>query len=141
MRILCFDPGARWNGWAELKDAQVKRLGVAEGLKELNALLQEYNDEKIDFIICEDYIIRPDVPHARSRAGTVKSIGLIAGWADMNDIPMVMQYSSQLPAGYGHLGMIYKKKKKHYMDALVHGTIFLRKRGLLTTSKIKFVNS
>jgi hypothetical protein len=141
VRILCFDPGARWNGWAELVNAQPVKVGVAEGLKELNALLQEYNDEDIDFIICEDYIVRPDVPHSRNRVGTVRSIGLIEGWADIHDIKLIMQYSSQLPAGYGHLGMIYKKKKKHYMDALVHGTIFLRKRGLLTTSKIKFVNS
>lgn len=131
MKIVAFDPGGT-TGIALFDTEgsnpyQPIRIAQPKTKLDLYKELQEFTDA--DICVIENYRIRPNVIHDWSNVDTLRIIGYIMYWCDMNKIPYKLQEPVNKVPAYGWLGMKYVKGKPnmHIQDAVAHGAFYMHK--------------
>lgn len=142
IKILGIDPG-KTTGLAMLHIEDKKaKLDLAETSSDLTAV--EYYDllKKADFIIVEDFKVRPQKAQKGSfdwsQMETPKLIGSIQTLAALIGKKVVLQQPTIKPMGYGFARMIYKKGKPgtHIQDAAAHAMYYAVRQNLCSPSKL-----
>lgn len=141
--ILGIDPG-RTTGLA-LLSINEKRATLVEAQESKDMTAIEYNWllVKADYIICEDFKVRP----MKARKGnfdwsdmeTPRVLGSIRTLSKLLGKDVVLQQPTIKPMGYGfaHLHYIAGKKGLHIEDAAAHAMYFAVKNNLCLPSKLR----
>lgn len=131
-RVLAMDPGGT-TGWALFEDNKVVRFGNTpqdnfyEWLNSVQANLAP------DYIVVEDYLIRPEkltgssYTHVWSSGQTIRFIGAVVFYGVQTKIPVTLQQPAIKPVAAKLTGIPFKRGKKgvHHLDAMLHGGYFL----------------
>lgn len=146
MRLLGVDPGESV-GWCLID--YTREFGIVPVLtgtykrEEFYKNLNENLIPQTNFIVCEDFAVRPN--YARSgafdwdRLPACKVIGALEYVTANSAIPMLLQSASVKPMGYGFLGKEYRKgaKNVHHLDAQAHVVYYLVTRLKATPPSMK----
>lgn len=124
--MLGIDPGPSHTGWAVLHGNETKKVGEHKGetfVDHLQTLLQE---EQIQVVILEGYIVRPKFKGGYTKVPTLELIGAIKRECRRAGIPLHEQQPAIKPVGYGYAGMVYVKGKSgmHIFDAVAHAMYY-----------------
>lgn len=135
--FLAIDPGET-TGWAIFKqDGSLDDYGQAEGLDFFSGWL-EFLDPKPSLLICEEWILNPNISQGGSRQETVQVIGVIRSYGLRNGIDIEWQSPSRKPAGYAWAGIKPLPKSQHAQshqyDAIAHGTYYLVSNKIIPTA-------
>lgn len=144
MNILGIDPG-KTTGLAVIivnEETKKARIDLAETSSDLTAI--EYNHllQAADYIVVEDFKVRPNKAKKGSfdwsQMETPKIIGSIQTLAALIGKKVTLQQPTIKPMGYGFAHMIYVKGKPgtHIQDAAAHAMYFAVKRGYALPSKL-----
>lgn len=141
--FLALDPGET-TGWASFnQDGSLIDYGQAEGFDFFSGWL-EFLEPKPFLIICEEWILNPNIPQGGSRQETVQVIGSVRNYAIRNGIDIEWQSPSRKPAGYAWAGMKPLPKSQHSIshqyDAIAHGTYYLVKHKIIPTALERKLN-
>jgi DNA-directed RNA polymerase specialized sigma subunit len=134
-RLLCLDPG-KTTGWCLFENGKLTRWGqVPECYDDKNidvaGLTTLFNDVQPDFVLYEDYRVYSNKldRHSYSPVMTVRLLGLIETYCQMNNIPTHKQMATTAKNfctdaklqqwGFWQTGM------RHARDAIRHGCYFL----------------
>lgn len=134
-RLLCLDPG-KTTGWCVFEKGQLTKWGQVENCYDdknidIKGMMNLFEEIQPDFILYEDYRVYNNKleRHAFSPVMTVRLLGLIETYCQMNNIPSHKQMATtaknfctdaKLEAwGFWQRGM------RHARDAIRHGTYFL----------------
>lgn len=134
-RLLCLDPGMT-TGWCLFEDGKLTLTGHLENcynnqnvnIKPLMALMQEHNP---DFIVYEDYKVYGHKVnrHINNPVHTVRIIGAIETYCQMNDIPSHKQMASTAKGFVTDNKLrkwdFWQPGMKHARDAIRHGCYLL----------------
>jgi len=143
IKILGIDPGRNTGlAFIFIDDNKKPRLDRARVSKDLTAV--EYNDwiNEADYIVVEDFLVRP----AKAKVGsfdwspmeTPKVIGSITTLANLAGKTIHLQQPTIKPVGYGFAQVKYQKGKKglHIQDAAAHAMYFAVKQNLALPGKL-----
>jgi hypothetical protein len=130
-RYLAIDPGEIC-GWAAF-DHQGHLLEMDQiPMDEMGSLLDCF--PSLLWVICEDYVINPNIPHGGSRAPTIRIIGQIQEWCRNHNTSLKIQPNRIKKIGYAWAGIKPLPKSRHaeshQRDAVAHGVYFLQKNGI-----------
>ncbi len=134
-KLLCFDPG-KTTGWCVFVDGQLDHWGQLpecydDNNIDVQSMIDLFEEEQPDFILYEDYKVYSHKldRHTFNPVFTVRLIGAIETWAQMNNIPTHKQMASTAKTfatdkklrewGFWERGM------RHARDAIRHGCYFL----------------
>lgn len=140
-RLLCLDPG-KTTGWCLFENGHLTKAGHIEDCyddENVNAiaLLTLLQEVEPDYIVYEDYKIYANKlsQHSFNPVFTIRLIGVVEAFAQMNDIPVHKQMASTAKGFVTDDKLkqwaMWETGKKHARDAMRHGCYFLlfHKRG------------
>jgi hypothetical protein len=122
------DPGET-TGWARFKDGELVEYGEVK-YHEFYIWLEQQTP---NFWVVEDYIVRAG-PAARgfnhewNKGVPLRIIGALLFQAQRTGAVIALQQPSLKPGAYAQMGAEYVKGKRnmHHMDAIAHGSWFIR---------------
>lgn len=134
-KVLCLDPG-KTTGWCLFEDGKLTKVDHVEDCyddKNVNVLplMKLIEETKPDFIVYEDYKVYSNKldRHSFSPVFTVRLIGAIETFAQMNNIPTHKQMASTAKSFVTDEKLkqwgFWETGKKHGRDAIRHGCYFL----------------
>lgn len=149
MKLLAIDPGNK-TGWAVYDtdhDPVITEFGLAKPISDFYELLISGKFNDVDLVVSEDYKIRPaDLnkgwSHEWNNGPALQVLGAIDFWAQEYSIKTARQQASIKPAGYGYIGMTYKKGKPDMdmYDAIAHGAYYLVKNKIVKIQDLRLAN-
>lgn len=127
---LAIDPGLT-TGWALFDDhGTLEDSGQVRGLDQFYRWLTR-SCPVPDLVICEDFILNPNVPQGGSNMIASQVIGVVRAYALEHGLILVMQPSRILKIGYAYAAMRPLPKSRHSesheFDAMAHGVYYLCK--------------
>lgn len=137
MKLLSVDPG-KHTGWATWDfgsgSPSLVKMGVTDTELDFYDALIENSWEDFDYLVYEDYLIRPakltrQWSHEWSSAPALHVIGALELFARQNKIALKSQPASILPVGCGYIGYNYRKgvHVPNNVSAIAHGAYWLVK--------------
>lgn len=136
--FLSLDPGLT-TGWCMFSDnGVIDELGQVVGVDEF-ILWLETLDPKPSLIICEDFVLNPNIPQGGSQMEAPQVIGAVKSYASKTGIVCVIQAPRLKKIGYAWAGTRPPSKKAdtHRMDAYAHGVYYLVLHDILKIMPIK----
>lgn len=134
-KLLCLDPG-KTSGWSLFEDGKLTASGQIENCYDdknidVTGLLKLAEDIQPDFILYEDYKVYSNKleRHAFSSVFTVRLLGAIETYAQMNNVPVHKQMATTAKNFVTDDKLkqwgFYQTGKKHARDSIRHGCYFL----------------
>lgn len=126
-KFLAVDPGGT-TGWAIFSLTTKKPLTMGEMMP--GEFIEFLEETDVDFYVVEDWMVRPpkkktDFQHRWDRAIAARMIGTVMSISHRKDRPIVWQQPSIKPMAAQKFNL--PNKGSHMMDAVLHGTWYLRK--------------
>lgn len=146
MRVLSFDSGET-TGWAyqdERDDYPKGLLGtgnIKDGVRGISLFLKNWDlkSRPVDIVVAEKYIVWGSKRGKKANIGTapvaIRVNGIIESWCYLNDVPLHMEYDSNMCALQAlKTGLDPKTagnhSETHWIYAANHGRMYLIEMGL-----------
>jgi hypothetical protein len=133
-RMLCLDPGET-SGWAYFRGTELVSSGqirtVNDGKIDWDALTELLDNHLIARLVCEDYRIYEHklTRHTFSPVLTLRLIGGIEYYANINELPITYQMAAQAKGFVTDAKLktwgLYQEGMRHSRDAIRHGIYYL----------------
>lgn len=134
-RLLCLDPG-KTTGWSFFENGKLCKWGQVDDCYDeqnidIAGLKQLFEDLQPDFVVYEDYRVYSNKldRHAFSPVMTVRLLGMIETYCQMNDIPTHKQMATTAKNFCTDEKLeqwgFWKPGMRHSRDAIRHGCYFL----------------
>lgn len=132
-RYLSLDPGISTGYATFAANGDLITFGTLKGKEQLYDFLPMLSETTLDVIV-ENYRLYPWKAMAQvwDSLETVRFIGAVDYWADMNGYPVHLQDPNVKGIAYKWAGITVPKNHalSHETDAFVHGVYYLQKNGI-----------
>lgn len=136
--LIAFDPGYT-TGWCEVtEEGFPKNMGQIAYPDLTDFFRNRMGPQPYNRVVIEDYKVyrKKAMQHSGSDLKTSQVIGKIKFWAELNDLPVVMQPASILPIAqrWTQVKMPGNHAESHKISAFLHGAYYLMNAGIAKTA-------